>query len=110
MITKRELREWNRRTWEHKNHAMYATHGQNKWPWFYEKLDPDVEQHLLTDDLGALDILDVGTCSGSQAIELARRGHRVVATEISETALAMAQRAASAEGGLAIRFVIDEIS
>lgn len=110
MITRRDIREWNRRTWEHKNQAMYATHGRNQWPWFYDGLDPDIAQYLAAQDRGALDILDVGTCSGSQAIELARRGHRVVATEISETALSMAQRAAAADAGLALRFLIDDIA
>jgi SAM-dependent methyltransferase len=110
MITKREIRDWNQRTWERKNHAMYATHGQNKWPWFYDRLDPDIEQHLRANDVGAQDILDVGTCGGSQAIELARRGHRVVATEISDTALAMAQRAAAGQASLALRFLIDDIA
>jgi 2-polyprenyl-3-methyl-5-hydroxy-6-metoxy-1,4-benzoquinol methylase len=110
MITKRELQDWNKRKWEHKNHAMYETNAQNRWPWFNEKLDPDIEEYLLANGLQGLDILDLGTCSGSQGIELAKRGHRVVGTDISETALDRAKLAAAKETGLAISFLIDDIA
>jgi 2-polyprenyl-3-methyl-5-hydroxy-6-metoxy-1,4-benzoquinol methylase len=110
MITKRQIQDWNKQKWEHKNHAMYEKYGQNQWPWFADKLDPDIEEYLLGNDLRGLDILDIGTCSGSQAIELARRGHRVVGTDISDTALAQAKLAAARENGLAVTFVQDDIA
>ena len=110
MITKRQLQDWNKQKWEHKNQAMYEKYAQNKWPWFFDKLDPDTDEYLRANGPNGLDILDVGTCSGSQAIELARRGHRVVATEISETALAKARLAAAGEAGLAISFLMDDIA
>jgi cyclopropane fatty-acyl-phospholipid synthase-like methyltransferase len=110
MITKRQLQDWNKRKWERKQHAMYETHAQNKWPWFNENLDPDIDEYLLAKRLTGLDILDLGTCGGSQAIELAKRGHRVVATEISETALERANLAAAKETGLAISFLLDDIA
>src|SRR4051812_24859529 len=109
MITKREIQDWNRTKWEHKNHAMYETYARNQWPWFNDKLDADVEEYLVSTASTGLDILDLGTCSGSQAIELARRGHRVVGTDISETALEQATRAAAGEAGLTIRFLMDDI-
>lgn len=110
MITKRELQEWNRKKWEHKNHAMYEKYAQNHWPWFSDKLDPDIEGYLADNRMEGLDILDVGTCSGSQGIELARRGHRVVGTDVSDTALERARLAAARETGLAISFVNDDIA
>jgi 2-polyprenyl-3-methyl-5-hydroxy-6-metoxy-1,4-benzoquinol methylase len=110
MITKRELQDWNRQKWERKQHAMYETYGQNKWPWFNEQLDADIDEYFNAHGLSGLDILDVGTCGGSQGIELARRGHRVVGTDISETALARARLAAAGETGLAIRFLLDDIA
>ena len=110
MITKRQLQEWNRNVWERKNHAMYETSGQNKWPWFNDKLDPDIEEYLVASGSNILDILDLGTCSGSQGIELAMRGHRVVGTDISETALAQANLAAAGKTGLAISFLMDDIA
>lgn len=110
MITKRQLEEWNKRKWELKQHAMYETYAQNKWPWFVDKLDPDIDEYLLALGSNPLDILDLGTCSGSQAIELAKRGHRVVGTEISETALEKAKLAAAGQPGLAISFQFDDIA
>jgi 2-polyprenyl-3-methyl-5-hydroxy-6-metoxy-1,4-benzoquinol methylase len=110
MITKRQIQEWNRKVWESKNHAMYETYAQNKWPWFIDKLDPDIEEYLVANGSNGLDILDLGTCSGSQGIELAKRGHRVVGTDISETALAQAKLAAARETGLAITFLMDDIA
>ena len=110
MSTKREIQDWNRRKWEDKNHAMYEKFARNKWPWFSERLDPDIDEYLRTNGLHGLDILDLGTCSGSQAIELARRGHRVIGTDISETALERARLAASKETDLAISFLIDDIA
>ena len=110
MITKRQLQDWNKKKWEHKNHAMYEKYARNKWPWFNEKLDADIDEYLIANGLNSLDILDLGTCSGSQGIELARRGHRVVGTDISETALEIAKQAAASETGLAISFLIDDIA
>jgi 2-polyprenyl-3-methyl-5-hydroxy-6-metoxy-1,4-benzoquinol methylase len=110
MTTKRQVREWNKKVWEDKNHAMYETYAQNKWPWFNDKLDPDIDECLRANGSSGLDVLDVGACSGSQGIELAKRGHRVVGTEISETALKQAELSAARETGLAISFLIDDIA
>ena len=110
MTTKRQLQDWNKQKWERKQHAMYETYAQNKWPWFNDKLDPDIEEYLLAAGSKSLDVLDLGTCSGSQGIELARRGHRVVGTDISETAVAQAKLAAGREPKLAISFLIDDIA
>lgn len=70
---------------------MYERFEENRWPWFNESLDPDIEEFIDTAGLEDLDILDPGTCRGSQGIELAKRGHRVVCADISETALAQAE-------------------
>ena len=110
MITKRQIQEWNKKVWESKNHAMYEKYAQNRWPWFNDKLDPDIEEYLVANGSSGLDILDLGTCSGSQGIELAKRGHRVVGTDISETALAQAKLAAARETGLTISFLMDDIA
>jgi 2-polyprenyl-3-methyl-5-hydroxy-6-metoxy-1,4-benzoquinol methylase len=110
MINKSDIRDWNKRKWEHKNRAMYEKYAQNRWPWFFDKLDPDIDEYLRANDLNGLDALDVGTCSGSQGIELARRGHRVVGIDVSQTALERAKLAAAREPGLAITFLIDDIA
>ncbi len=110
MDIKQQLKSWNREKWEKKNHAMYAVHGENQWPWFNDRLDPDVEEFFRSRKLRQLDILDLGTCSGSQAIALARKGHRLVGTDISETAIQQAKLALDGEQGLSIEFLLDDIS
>jgi 2-polyprenyl-3-methyl-5-hydroxy-6-metoxy-1,4-benzoquinol methylase len=110
MNIKQQLQQWNKQKWELKNHAMYATYARNKWPWYNEKLDPDIEEFLNRANLQNLHILDLGTCSGSQGIALARLGHRVVGTDVSKTALAQANLALGAESGLTIRFMMDDIT
>lgn len=107
---KQKLQQWNKQKWESKNREMYETHEENRWPWFNEDLDPDIEDYIAAAGSDTLDILDLGTCSGSQGIELAKRGHRVVGTDVSETALEQAERAAGDEDGLAISFLIDDIT
>jgi len=110
MDVKQQLQQWNKRKWESKNRAMYERFEENRWPWFNENLDPDIEEFIVASGNEPLDILDLGTCSGSQGIELAKRGHRVVGTDVSETALAQAESAAGREVGLTIEFLIDDIT
>jgi len=50
------------------------------------------------------------TCSASQAIELAKRGHTVVGTDISESALAKARGALAAEGDIPVDLLMDDIT
>ncbi len=110
MDIKQQLQQWNKDKWESKNRAMYEQGEENRWPWFNDSLDPDIEEFIAAAGADTLDILDLGTCSGSQGIELAKRGHRVVGTDISESALAQAKIAADREDGLAIELLIDDIT
>ena len=110
MSIKQQLQQWNKSKWEAKNRAMYEQFEENQWPWFAASLDPDIEDYIDSAGIEAADILDLGTCSGSQGIELARRGHRVIGTDISESALEQAIAAASSEEGLSIEFLIDDIT
>jgi cyclopropane fatty-acyl-phospholipid synthase-like methyltransferase len=110
MMTRHELLAWNRKKWESKQHAMYEKYSRNHWPWFSASLDADIERQLTGMGADSLDVLDLGTCGGSQAIELARRGHRVVATDISDTALSRAQQAAAGHPGLVVTFLNDDIA
>lgn len=113
MDTKERLKLWNKQKWESKNRAMYETYAENKWPWFNAELDPDIEEYIAAAAFESADILDLGTCSGSQGIELAKRGHRVVGTDISETALSKANAAIAAMAGqeqLPIEFLLDDIT
>ena len=111
MLIDDRLRLWNRNKWEAKNLAMYRQHGENRWPWFNRQLDQDIAAWLQQRQARQLDILDLGTCSGTQAIALAKLGHKVVGTEVSDTALADARRAASRESpDLPLQWIIDDIT
>src|SRR4051794_30832558 len=77
-------------------------------PWFYPELDDDLQQAL--DALGVRDgsALDLGTGPGTQAMQLARRGFAVTATDISAAAIRRAHATAAAQG-LAIIWQQDDI-
>ena len=107
---KQKLKQWNKDKWESKNRLMYENYEENRWPWFNDSLDPDIEEFIVAAGSEPLDILDLGTCSGSQGIELAKRGHRVVGTDISETALEQAEIALGREDGVAMELLIDDIT
>jgi 2-polyprenyl-3-methyl-5-hydroxy-6-metoxy-1,4-benzoquinol methylase len=82
--------EWNSKKWEQKNITMYTYNNHNKWPWFYDKLDDDVD-NFLTKNKHSGNILDLGTCSGSQAIALTKFSNNVVGTDVSKTAVQISE-------------------
>src|SRR5437867_4474726 len=87
--------------------AMYQHGAVEAMPWFYAELDDDLGQAL-----GALGVregsaLDLGSGPGTQAMQLARRGFDVTATDISEAAIRLAREKAEAQG-LAIRWEQDD--
>jgi len=77
-------------------------------PWFYEQLDPDVEQVLDMHNLHEGNVLEIGTGPGTQAIELARKGFEVTATDVSQTAIDKAKKRAEQEG-VSVDFVQGDI-
>ncbi len=105
------LIEWNQRKWEEKNRMMYDQgREENQWPWFSDELDPDVEMLIKQLIPRGARVLDLGTCSGGQAIALAKLGYKLLGTDISETALAKAKFAAARAGVDDIEFVLDDIT
>jgi SAM-dependent methyltransferase len=76
-------------------------------PWTHDPIDAPLAAAL--DRLGGRDkrMLDLGTGTGTVAIEAARRGFRVTATEISASALAHA-RDASRAAGVPVLCVLDD--
>src|SRR5579863_10500302 len=77
-------------------------------PWYYPRLDPDIAWAMNLLDARIPSVLDLGTSSGSQAIELARHGLDVVGTDISPVAVAEATRRAR-EAGVRCQFVVDDV-
>ena len=92
MISKAPLFDWNSQKCEDKNQRMYEKASKNTQPWFYDSLDPDISDALSRFYVSSGKALDIGTCSGHQAIGLAKLGFDVVATEVSETALIDARK------------------
>ncbi len=104
--------EWNRAKWEGKNVEMYAEGGENTWAWYNDSLDPDVAEFLAARPGEFKTTLDLGTCSGAQAIGLAEQGYTVIGSEISQTALHKAElNLQTAPGPIQERvsFVMDDI-
>ncbi len=108
---KSALREWNKRKWEQKNQLMYQECAdQNRWPWYCSELDKDIGDFLREYNMTSGKILDLGTCSGSQALALAAMGFDVVGTDVSETALEKAKEAArNLPQGCQIEFLLDDV-
>ncbi|MBI1882405.1 MAG: methyltransferase domain-containing protein [Chloroflexi bacterium] len=87
---------------------LYQEHEIEAMPWFNPKLDDDLKKAL--DELGLRggSTLDLGTGPGTQAIQLARIGFEVMATDIAGAAIRLA-RAKAEEQGLDIIWMQDDI-
>jgi SAM-dependent methyltransferase len=71
-------------------YTCYEKSDVKSLPWYFTQLDPDIFDILARLNLVGGTLLDLGTGTGHQAIELARRGFSVVGTDISKQALALA--------------------
>src|SRR6187397_829708 len=88
---------------------LYEQTAVETMPWFTAELDEDVGEALDRLELRAgARVLDLGTGPGTQAMELARRGFAVTATDISEEALRLAREKAEWMG-LAINWRRDDV-
>lgn len=74
--------------------AMYRQHAERDLPWQAARIDDDLLRELDALTRSPAAILDVGTGLGMLAVECARRGHRVVATDLSPVALERARAVA----------------
>jgi len=89
--------------------ALYAASADSDLSWHSERLDDDLAAALPEPMQSAQRsrLLDVGTGLGTVAIEAARHGFTVVATDVSPRALARAQARAA---GLPITWLEDDIT
>jgi len=67
----------------------YDLHG---WDWYASTYGPRLFRLIDEQGLAGCRILDAGCGTGTLALELARRGHRVVGTDLSEAMIAVARR------------------
>ena len=73
-------------------------------PWYNKSLDDDLRAHLRINNITTGRFLDLGTGPATQAIELAKLGFQVTATDISENAIFRAKRMSKY-----IEFIVDNI-
>jgi SAM-dependent methyltransferase len=88
--------------------SLYEEAQVETMPWFHPSLDPDLEKTLITLGIESGSFLDLGTGPATQAIELAKKGFRVTATDVSGAAIERAHVLAK-EMGLTIDFRRDDI-
>ncbi|MDY6937889.1 MAG: class I SAM-dependent methyltransferase [Cyanobacteriota bacterium] len=87
---------------------FYRETPEDRIPWMMFEFDPYVDRALTQLNLNARNVLEVGTGSGLQALELAKRGFQVTATDISHAAVSLARNKAK-EKGVEIDFKQDDI-
>ncbi|MFQ5736304.1 MAG: class I SAM-dependent methyltransferase [Thermodesulfobacteriota bacterium] len=99
MEDEREFRDWEK---------LYREEKVEELPWFHRGLDHDLARALEELGLKGGTALDLGTGPGTQAMALARRGFKVTATDLSETAITNAAVEAR-KNGLDIEWMPDDI-
>jgi 2-polyprenyl-3-methyl-5-hydroxy-6-metoxy-1,4-benzoquinol methylase len=87
---------------------LYKQVAVEEMPWFYARLDRDVEKALAELRIVKGQVLDVGSGPGTQAIELARLGFNVTGIDVSEAAVEKARSRASDEG-VKVQFICADI-
>jgi SAM-dependent methyltransferase/3-polyprenyl-4-hydroxybenzoate decarboxylase len=98
----RDAAEWD---------ELFRSREDHELAWHREVLDDDLAALLEREAVPGRALLDIGTGLGVAAVAAARLGYRVVATDISEVALARARdRAGSAGSGAAIVWLRDDIT
>jgi len=87
---------------------LYRSSDVRQLPWYSPDLDGDIEGAIALHAPRPAKVLDLGTGPGTQAVQLARRGHDVVATDISATAVRKG-RALARDAGVKVDFRVDNI-
>lgn len=87
---------------------LYRTTEIRSLPWYTDRLDPDIAAALQASGPARGRVLDLGTGPGTHAVDLARLGYDVVATDISPSALARA-KALARKARVTIDFRVDNI-
>lgn len=71
--------------------TYYKNNEVTKMPWYDKNLDHDLENEIKTRNVSSGRFLDLGTGPGTQAIQLAKQGFDVTATDLSENAISKAK-------------------
>lgn len=71
---------------------FYKENDIENMPWFYEKLDKDVYDEIISKNLSSGKFLDLGTGPGTQAMQLDNLGFDVTGSDLSVTAINRAKK------------------
>ena len=91
---------------------LYRNQKVETMPWYNKDLDEDLKRELERRHSRQGTFLDLGTGSGTQAIQLANMGFRVKASDISEAAIIAARKMQSEnlnDNTKHIEFIVDDI-
>lgn len=86
---------------------LYKNQDVKTMPWYYELLDADFEKEIKQRKMKGT-VLDIGTGSGTQAIELAKLGLNVTGIDISRSAVEKAKQLAK-KNKINANFQFDDI-
>ena len=84
--------------------SYYKNNEVTKMPWYDKNLDHDLENEIKTRNVSSGRFLDLGTGPGTQAIQLAKQGFDVTATDLSENAILKAKNLSNE-----VNFVKDDL-
>ncbi len=88
--------------------SMYKNQQVETMPWYNEKLDSDLEEEISKQKaLHKGRFLDLGTGPATQAVQIARKGHLVTGSDISQAAIHRAKEVYGSEPN--VSFVVDNI-
>jgi len=84
--------------------SYYKNNEVTKMPWYDKNLDHDLENEIKTRNVSSGRFLDLGTGPGTQAIQLAKQGFDVTASDLSENAILKAKNLSNE-----VNFVKDDL-
>ena len=82
----------------------YKETNVEEMPWYEKNLDHDLENEIKSKNLKTGNFLDLGTGSGTQALELSKYDFKVTGTDISPNAIEKAKKLSNK-----ITFMVDDI-
>jgi SAM-dependent methyltransferase len=101
MLTRKGLPDWE---------TLYKTQKVETMPWYNKNFDSDLEKELDERKIinaGGQKFLDLGTGTGTQAMWLAKRGYKVIGSDLSEAAINRARNVYANEKS--VDFIVDNI-
>jgi SAM-dependent methyltransferase len=87
--------------------TLYKSQKVETMPWYNENLDSDLEEQLDQRKITSGRFLDLGTGPATQAIWLAKRGFKVIGSDLSETTINRARNVYANEKN--VNFIVDDI-